>query len=72
MEGVTISHVWNTPDRPTEPLEQPKDCANYVVLGSRDALRGECSVSKDWSPLPSLQLDNEVSTDPTKGASVCT
>ena len=61
-----------TPDRPIELLEQPKDCANYVVLRFRDALRGERSVSKDWSPLPSLQFDNEVSTDPTKGASACT
>ena len=61
-----------SPDRSVELLEQPKDCADYVVLRSRDALRGECSVSKDWSPLPSLQLDNEVSTDPTKGATACT
>jgi len=47
MEGATISHVWNASERSMELHDQPKDCADYVVLRSRHALRGECSVNKD-------------------------
>ena len=56
MEGAKFSHVWNALDRSMELHNQPNDCADYVVLRSRYALRGECKMNKDCSPLPPLSL----------------
>jgi len=52
--------------------DQPKDCADYVVLRSRYALCGECSMNKGRSLLPPPQLDHEVFTDLVRGTSART